>query len=129
MTLARVVRIALAGLCLLVAAVLVAPTSGRTSPHHAAVAASTGCDDHAAAARISHHATTSPCAPLGEIPDHRHCPACPAGGGCSDVATGVPAVVAVLVAVRPAAVSPSGDATGLVGRNPLPDPRPPRRLV
>lgn len=135
MSIARVLRTVLASLYLLVGIGFGVPTThgaahAASATDRSAVSASMiDCADHAAGRPMQHHASKAPCAPVGKIADHRHCPNCPVGGSCYDAPTGMTIVDATLVAVRaasPLTLRPTDDPTG---RPPLPDPRPPRAVV
>ena len=136
MTIARVLRIVLASLHLLVGIGLAVPSSSRADHHGASPTATTtgasmagGCAEHSGGAKASHHTTKVPCAPPGKAADHRHCPNCPNGGACSDLQVGTPVLVEVLRPVRSTGRLGPSDTADPTGRNPLPDPRPPRAFV
>lgn len=136
MTIARVSRTVLACLYLLVGIGLAVP-SAPPADHHGASAAATisvtatadDCAEHAGMAKASHHAAKVPCAPTGKVADHRHCPNCPNGGACSDLQVGTPVLVEVLRPIRSTGRLGPSDTADPTGRNPLPDPRPPRASV
>lgn len=130
MSIARVLRTVLASLYLLVGIGFGVPAA-RPGVHvaSAATVSVNGCDDHAAAMTAGHHAAKPPCAPTGKLADHRQCPNCPVGGSCFDVPPATTVAGSVLVTLRAANRPISPAATDPTGRNPLPDPRPPRTVV
>lgn len=135
MSITRLMRTVLASLHLLLGVSLGMPAA-HPHGHVAAVAVSAlvaaatiDCADHGAGAMAAHHGVKSPCDPIGKAADHRHCPNCPTGGSCFDVQTGAPVVVAGLVSIRSANPPGPRDAAAPIGRNPLPDPKPPRTVA
>ncbi len=129
-SIARVLRTVLASLYLLVGIGFAVP-SARPVAHAASAAtvAVIGCSDHAADTSASHHPAKPPCAPTGKIADHRHCPNCPAGGSCSDAPPAATVATSVLVTLRSANRPAWRTTTDPTGRNPPPDPRPPRDVA
>ncbi|NLH82078.1 MAG: hypothetical protein GX458_14705 [Phyllobacteriaceae bacterium] len=126
-------RAVLASLYLLVGIGIGVP-SARPATHVASTTAASAvaaidCADHAFGAMASHHATKAPCAPAGKIADHRDCPNCPVGGSCFGVPIGTTVTASVLASVRSVDQPPLRATTDPTGRNPLPDPRPPRAVV
>ncbi|MCE1237361.1 MAG: hypothetical protein LWW93_13505 [Hyphomicrobiales bacterium] len=129
MSMLRVLRTVLACLHLLVG-IGVGMTAGPALGHHAPTAAMAfNCADHAGGMTTTHHATKPPCGPAGKLADHRHCPNCPIGGSCTDLPTATTVSASGLVATRSASRPASRASTDPTGRNPLPDPRPPRAVA
>lgn len=135
MPIVRVLRTVLASLYLLVGigfGMTAGPAHGHPVPTASSVvvaAMTADCADHAAGMTAGHHAAKPPCAPTGKLADHRHCPNCPIGGSCFDVPAAAPVTASGLVATRSAAEPSPRASTDPTGRNPLPDPRPPRAVV
>lgn len=128
MSMLRVLRTLLASLYLLVGMGLgmgAGPVHGLGAPM-ATMATASGCADHVGGTATMHHAAKPSCAPTTKLAEPHHCPNCPVGGSCTDVPTAATVTASGLVAARSASRPTLGATTDPTGRNPLPDPRPPR---